>query len=434
MPSLPESHASTPESPDPRDPVTLRGWLLLPDAVADMPPRVRLAYGSIRLEAGTIASIEEDDAATDDPGTTISHAFAAIRASDPVILPGLVDGHLHLPQFDSIGVAGLELLDWLEQVIFPAEAKWESPDYARAMARRVGATLASVGTTSIAAFSTVHAASTQAAIDELGAMGFSGTVGHVLMDRNGPDTLLRHGSDLANAARLTPSHAITPSIAPRFAVACTPDLMRAAADLARERNWWLQTHLSETTRECELVEKLEGCGYVNVYQDCGILGERSILAHAIHLSDRDRSALAATRSIVAHCPTANRFLDAGVMNRAALADAGVRIVLGSDVAGGPDRSMVRVARAMLESAQQRGDAVPSAEHAWAKITHGAARTLGLSNTGALETGCRADVLVVKPDLHGWLESPNPLSALLYAWDDRWLTHTYLAGRVAYQRG
>lgn len=420
-------------TPAQTDPVTLRGWLLLPDDVADMPPRVRLTYGSIRLESGKIASIEEDDAATDDPGTSISHAFAIARASDPVILPGFVDAHLHLPQFDSIGVAGLELLDWLAQVIFPAEARWESADYARAMARRVGATLAGVGTTSIAAFATVHAASTQAAIEELGALGFSGVVGHVLMDRNGPSELLKHGSDLAAAARLTPVNAVAPSLAPRFAVACTTGLMRAAADLARERTWWLQTHLAETPRECDLVKQLESKGYVNVYQDCGVLGERSILAHAIHLDDRDRSAIAATRSVVAHCPTANRFLDAGVMGRASLADAGVRIVLGSDVAGGPDRSMVRVARAMLESAQQRGDAVPSAQHAWAKITHGAARTLGFADTGALETGRRADVLVVQPDLHGWLESVNPLSALLYAWDDRWLARTYLAGQVAYAR-
>jgi guanine deaminase len=413
------------------DPVTLRGWLLLPDDVADMPPRVRLTYGSIRLDSGVIASIEEDDAATDDAGDSISHAFAIARAHDPVILPGFVDAHLHLPQFDSIGVAGLELLDWLEQVIFPAEAKWEDPEYARAMARRVGATLASVGTTAFAAFGTVHAASTQAAIDELGTLGFTGLVGHVLMDRNGPEALLRHGSDLAAAARLTSVNGVAPSLAPRFAVACTTGLMRAAADLARERTWWLQTHLAETPRECDLVQQLESKAYVNVYQDCGVLGPRTILAHAIHLDDRDRSALAATRSVVAHCPTANRFLDAGVMGRASLADAGVRIVLGSDVAGGPDRSMVRVARAMLESAQQRGDAVPSAHHAWAKITHGAARTLGFADTGVLEPGRRADVLVVKPDLHGWLESPNPLSTLLYAWDDRWLTRTYLAGRVAY---
>lgn len=415
------------------DPVTLRGWLLLPDDVADMPPRVRLTYGSIRIESGKIASIEEDDAATDDPGTSISHAFAIARASDSVIMPGFVDAHLHLPQFDSIGVAGLELLDWLEQVIFPAEAKWEAPEYARAMARRVGATLASVGTTSFAAFATVHAASTQAAIEELGALGFSGVVGHVLMDRNGPAELLKHGSDLAAAARLTSVSAVAPSLAPRFAVACTAGLMRAAADLARERSWWLQTHLAETPRECDLIKQLEDKAYVNVYQDCGVLGPQTILAHAIHLDDRDRSALAATRSVVAHCPTANRFLDAGVMGRASLADAGVRIALGSDVAGGPDRSMVRVARSMLETAQQRGDPVPSAQHAWAKITHGAARTLGFTDTGALTSGRRADVLVVKPDLHGWLESPNPLSTLLYAWDDRWLTRTYLAGQAAYER-
>ena len=144
----------TPAQPDP---VTLRGWLLLPDPVADMPPRVRLAYGTVRLADGRIAAVEEDEAATDDAGMSIAHSFAAEvggRGAEPVIMPGFVDAHLHLPQFDSIGVAGLELLDWLEQVIFTAEAKWESAEYARAMARRVGATLASVGTTSIAAFST----------------------------------------------------------------------------------------------------------------------------------------------------------------------------------------------------------------------------------------------------------------------------------------
>lgn len=414
------------------------GWLLLRDT-ASATEACRLGFGTVRVESGVIVGVEERAA----PGAT--EADISREDDAPLIMPGLCDGHVHLPQFDSMGVAGLELLDWLDRVIFPAEMRWADTGYAAAMAARVARGLASFGTTCVNAFATVHPASTQAAIDALGDAGLRGLVGHVLMDRGAPTPLIsraHEGLDAVGGLRVRGG--IGPAVAPRFAVACSAGLLRGSAEAARAAGLKVHTHLAETTRECALVRELfGGAGYVEAYDDCGILQPGAILAHAIHLSDADRATLARRGCVVAHCPTANRFLDAGVMDRAAVVGAGIGVLLGSDVAGGPDRSMVRVARAMLEAAGQargagtmggpRPATLPTAAHAWATITHVGPALLGLGDTGALAPGMRADIVIATPDLPGWAHAANPLSTLLYAWDDRWIERTFARGAVAYAR-
>ena len=116
------------------------------------------------------------------------------------------------------------------------------------------------------------------------------------------------------------------------------------------------------------------------------------------------------------------------MDRQATLSAGISVSLGSDVAGGPDRSMVRVARAMIEAAKQVGAKPPTAAACWTQITATNADLLALPQTGRLKQGCWADLLIVRPTTP-WLTTPDPLSHLLYAWDDRWLKATITAGEV-----
>ena len=216
-----------------------------------------------------------------------------------------------------------------------------------------------------------------------------------------------------------------------FAVSCGRELLHGAGTAASLTGWAIQTHLAETRRECDLVRELHGgLGYVEVYRAAGLLTPRTLLGHGIWLDAADHAVIAASGAGIAHCPTANLFLDAGAMDRAAAAEAGVAVSLGSDVAGGPDRSMVRVARAMIDTAVSLGRATPTAARAWWQITTGNAAALGDDDAGRLAPGAPADLLCILPD-SGWEGTPDPLSMLLHAWDDRWIRTTLVLGRPAF---
>jgi len=389
----------------------------------------RLAPGYVRVGEGRFVEVVEGELPEKPdlggPGFLVS--------------PGLVDTHLHLPQFDTIGAHGLPLLEWLSGVTFPAEARWADADYAAAMTGRVAAQLFAHGTTSVCAYSSVHHAAPDAAIRELAAAGVRGVAGQALSDRFAPDELVAGPQRLVDeTADLLERHpagsAVAAAITPRFAVSCGEETLAGAGRLAAEHPGALvQTHLNETRAECELVGELfGGKRYVDVYRDAGLATPRTLFGHGVWLDPADRAALADTGSVVAHCPTANSFLRSGAMGRAELLDGGVRLSLGSDIGGGYERSMVRVARAMIETASALGEAYPSAAEAWGLITAGNADAAGFE-AGRLAAGAPADLLVAEPDLP-WLDSPvDPLDMLLFAWDDRWIARTFAGGRVVYGR-
>ncbi len=399
--------------------LTISGALMLPCAGRS----VRLASGVLVVRDGRIESISESPSPSPDLG-----------GEGRLVCPGFIDAHVHLPQFDVIGVGGLELLDWLDRVVFPAEARWADADFAREMTARVVRTLLSYGTTGMGAYATVHAEAARGAIETAAELGVRAIIGQVLMDRDAPDDLIRPRRELiAQASRLEPRGRVEPAVTPRFALSCTDELLRDAGELASGAGWAVQTHLAETEAECARVHELyRGVPYTEVYRRAGLLTGRSILAHGIWLDDASRAAISGAGAVVAHCPTANRFLRAGAMDRHMLDTAGVRQALGSDVAGGPDRSMVRVARAMLETAHQLGASGPDAGEAWWQITTGNADALGWGRSGRLAVGAEADIVVARPS-PGWLDHPDPLSMLLHAWDDRWLETTIVGGRVAYEQ-
>jgi guanine deaminase len=396
----------------PKETTTISAILALPHFSASIvlePGRVTLAEGTVRrIELGP-----------DLP--------ADIAAPDAILSPAFSDTHLHLPQFDSIGVAGLELLDWLEQVIFPAEARWADPDYAGQMADRVAGQLLRRGTVAVGAYATVHPAGAQAALDALAARGISGVVGQVLMDQHAPAELLLPAREaLPAAAALQGRGRVLPAVTPRFAVSCTAELLAGAGELARRTGAFVQTHLAETEREIATVGELHGgLGYVEVYARAGLVTPRTIFGHGIHLSDAEHAVLARAGATIAHCPTANRFLRAGTFHFPRARRAGLKVSLGSDVAGGPDRSMARVGRGMLEAAAEHGGWLTGAQ-VWWQMTQGNALTLGLVDTGVLVEGVRADLVLVRPDLP-FMESPDPLRTVLYGWEEGWLERVWVGG-------
>ncbi|MFK8112982.1 MAG: amidohydrolase family protein [Rubripirellula sp.] len=388
--------------------------------------KCRLAPGFVRTDGEVIAEVVEGDIPT-------APDFGGHQA---LIAPGFIDAHLHLPQFDMMGAHGMPLLRWLAEVTFPAEMKWASVDYALNMTQRVIDQLVSVGTTGICAYATVHHESAAAAMRLVQQSGMRGVVGQVLMDRNAPDELCVAANQLIEEAEhlceLFPAHQrISAAITPRFAISCSEELLAAAGRLAAEKETMIQSHVAETLNECDVVRELfGGNSYVEVYEQAGLLTERSVFGHGIHLNSRDRRTLRAKGATIAHCPTANSFLRSGAMNRFDLTRDKVQIAIGSDIGAGYERSMVRVARAMIETACAVSDSFPDAATAWHAITAGNADVLGWKDAGRLQAGNAADLLVIEPSIDWQSGSVDPLSMLMFAWDDRWLKQTVLRGRAS----
>lgn len=407
----------------------IAGQLLLEST--ETPGAARLAPGFVRVEDGFIAEVVEGELP----------AKFDLGGPKCLVSPGLIDTHLHLPQFDMIGAHGLPLLEWLMGVTFPSESRWEDAAYAAAMTERVAKQLLSVGTTTICAYSSVHHDATVSAIDTLSKAGLRGVVGQSMSDRYAPDNLIGGTNELLDQtadllAKFPPSGRLAAAITPRFAVSCTQELLTGAGKLAAENpDALVQTHLSETIPECQLIGELyEGSKYVDVYRAHGLVTERTLFGHGIHLDAAERAMLREAGAVIAHCPLANSFLRSGAMNRATAISEGVRLSLGSDIGGGYERSMVRVARAMVETASLLGDVYPTPADAWWQITAGNADAAGFADAGRLEPGVPADLFVANPDLP-WIDSPvDPLAMTLFAWDDRWVRQTVVRGEVAYQAG
>ena len=273
-----------------------------------------------------------------------------------VVMPGMVDLHAHLPQIPNAGLgAGLDLLTWLDRYIFPLERGFDEPEAER-LAPLAWRAFAAAGTTTALVYGAVYEASLDATFRAAEAHGIRAIVGKVMMDRLtydptiDPTTILdrslRESADLIARWHGRDDDRLRYAVTPRFAVSCTADMLRESAALAASTGAYWQTHVSEDRGEIEEVARLfpEATDYVDVYDRAGGLGARTVLAHAVHLSDRELARLVETGTRVAHCPASNLFLASGVMPLGRYLEAGLAVGLGSDVAGGPDLSIFTAMR------------------------------------------------------------------------------------------
>jgi Cytosine deaminase and related metal-dependent hydrolases len=340
----------------------------------------------------------------------------AVDLRPMLLLPGMVDLHAHLPQLPNAGLgAGLDLLTWLERYIFPLERNFDA-DTARHLAPLAFRAFAAAGTTTVVLYGAVYQPSTDAAFEAAEAHGIRTVIGKVMMDRLRYDsvlpdaevleTSLLQSADLIDRWHGCDDGRLRYAVTPRFAVSCSADILRESAALAQATGTYWQTHLAEDHREIAEVGRLfpEALDYTDVYDRAGGLGASAILAHAIHLSDREVARLADTGSNVAHCPASNLFLASGAMPLSRYLAAGVSVGLGSDVAGGPDLSIFGAMRAGAYTQNGRramlGDPQPSLGPLdWLRMgTLDGARALGQQNEiGSLETGKEADFILVDPD-------------------------------------
>jgi guanine deaminase len=317
-----------------------------------------------------------------------------VRQSDGVILPPLLDAHIHIPQFpirgrflEGVGhhPEGGRLLAGLNRNVFPAEARCHDAAWAEQVIRDFLADTLSKGVVGGAAFMTVHAHATRLALEILPE---TWSVGLVLMNQNCPTDLrtdeINLDRDITELAQRFGRRLI---VTDRFAPVVDGPLRRKAAALAEKLGLRMQTHLNEQIAEKEIVEKVmyaEAGSYTAVYRDDGLLAREPILAHCIWMSDSELEIVAAAQgALIAHCPTSNMLLGSGVMPLQKIIRAGIDYAICTDVGASPTTSLLAEAAQFLAL---HGDAA-TLEQALFRTTHAPAAALGLANQlGTFEIG------------------------------------------------
>ncbi|MEE2712099.1 MAG: guanine deaminase [Planctomycetota bacterium] len=376
------------------------------------------------------------------------------------ILPGFVDTHAHYPQVNALHTwGGGSLLRWLDHCIFPAEAELADPSIARMAAKDVIDAMLACGTTTALIYGSQFSAAQDALFDELHAQGMRAVVGRTAMV-NGPKDLTAPIDETLRLCReeidrwhpraeALDDALVHVALVPRFALSFDGETLGAIGELwadVRDRGVRFTTHLSENPEEVEAVRRAFGVShYLDAYDACGLLGPRSVLAHAVHCDDHEIARLAETDSAVSHCPTSQLFLGNGTMPIAKMMAAGIRLGLGTDVAAGDTFSLPEVANAAYKV--HVGASARQALHP-AELLHlatiGGAGLLGLSHrTGNLDPGKDADLVIIDPERHpplagrlSGLAAGSPvdrLFALLMGMGRETIVRTLVRGRVVWQR-
>jgi guanine deaminase len=320
-----------------------------------------------------------------------------------LLLPGFVDAHLHFPQTRIIGRASGPLLEWLDESVFPEEARFARPAYARAVADDFIDRMLGAGTTSASIFSSSHAGATHILFERLAARGMRASAGLTLMDQRCPRSVAVPRKEAMAAARKLAARwdghdggRLRFAVTPRFALSCSRGLLEDAGKLAAELALPIQTHLGETPGEGEatLAAHPYAQSYLDVYDRAGLVNERAILAHAIHLSKAEWTTVARRRAHLAHCPDSNFFLGSGRMRLAHALGKGIGVALGSDVAAGRSFSMRRAMASAYDNALCLDARVEPAE-LFRLATLGGASALGAGDrVGSLEPGKECDLVAV----------------------------------------
>jgi guanine deaminase len=373
-----------------------------------------------------------------------------------ILAPGFIDLHIHYPQTDVIGSPAEGLLPWLERYTFPEESRFADTIHASEVAAFFLDELARNGVTTALVFGSSHVPSVDAFFSAAQARCLRMVCGKALMDRHAPDgvrddteqslsdteALIRrwHGVDRLGYA-----------ITPRFAPSCSDAQLRGAGELAqRYADVWIQSHVAENRDEVAWARELfpASRSYLGVYGDFGLLRERAVYAHCIHLDSEDRALMRSSGAAAAVCPTSNLFLGSGFFDYASADRAGFRYGLASDVGGGtsfsPFHTMLAAYYVAREGRGKTGLSL-SPEQLWWQHTGGAARALGLDGgryagkaapaVGNLAVGHEADFLVLNPKATALLArktaQANSLAELLFALivlgDDRLVQRTQIAG-------
>ncbi len=361
-----------------------------------------------------------------------------------LLLPGFIDCHVHSSQLDIVASDGSKLLNWLSRYAYPEESRFADAGHARSVSEAFVDELLRNGTTSALVFTTVHSIAVDALFEAAAAHDMRLIAGKVMMDRNCPDELKDDAATAYEDSRrlLERWHGkgrLGYAITPRFALTSSEKQLEAAGRLAAEYpEAWVHTHLAEDHVEVDQIRSLfpERRSYLDVYDHFGLLREKSVFAHCLHLDTADVELLAAKGGAAAFCPTSNLFLGSGLFDLRGLVSAGVRVGLATDVGGGTSLSMLKTASEAYKILHMQDQSL-SATRGLYLATLGAARALGIDAfVGNLEPGKEADFIVLDPAASSLsarrLERATSAREILFAWlflgDERHVAATFLRGK------
>ena len=390
------------------------------------------------------------------------HSLKIVDYSSCLIIPGLVDLHIHAPQFAIRGLGmDLELLDWLENHAFVEEVKYANSEYAYNAYNAFVEHLKQGPNTRMAVFATIHTKATLILMDLLEKSGLVSMVGKVNMDRNCPPSLREKSASSSIAATEEWLAACTgnnaykntkPILTPRFIPSCSDKLMKKIGELQKKYNLSVQSHLSENRKEIEWVRDLrpESSGYGAAYKDNDLFGSDencnvpTLMAHCTW-SDDDEITLMAQRQVYAvHCPQSNTNLSSGIAPVRRFLKAGVPVGLGSDIAGGAHSSIFKAIADSIQVSKLRRVLLDNDEKAlsleeafyMATVSGGAFfEKSGLGASGSFEAGNDFDVLVIddknlSPPFE--LSIKERLERVVYLSDDRNIKAKYVKGNKLWQ--
>ncbi|MDB9517103.1 guanine deaminase [Roseofilum reptotaenium CS-1145] len=372
--------------------------------------------------------------------------------SGKLILPGFIDLHLHCPQTEMIASYGEQLLEWLEKYVFPVEKKFQDPDYAQTLSNFFLDELLRNGTTTAVILTTIFPQSVDALFTAAKERQMRIIAGQMLMSRNAPDFLVNTPQTAYEQTQTLiqkwhHQDRLLYAVTPRFAPTSTPEELELAGSFSEYPDLYIHTHLSENIKEIAWIKELfpQASDYLNVYEEFGLVTERSIFAHGIHLSDSELQRLSERQSAIAFCPTSNLFLGSGLfnLNQTQIQSPPIPVGLATDVGAGTSFSLLKTMGDAYKVMQLQGQAL-SPFQAFYLSTLGAAKALHLEDKiGNFEPGKEADFIIINPaptplmKLRNQNQIPpenlselvDQLFTLMILGDDRTIEATYILGNL-----
>lgn len=366
-----------------------------------------------------------------------------------IVMPGFIDTHVHYPQSEMVGAYGEQLLEWLDNYVFPAEARYSDKDYSKEMSKFFVNQLLRNGTTTALVFGTVHPESVDSLFEVAEGYHMRLIAGKVMMDRNAPDYLVDtpETSYEQTKALIEKWHGrgrLMYAITPRFAPTSSPEQLALAGKLKEEfPDTYVHTHLCENKNEIQWVKELypDRASYLDVYHHYGLTGCKSVFAHSIHLEDCEWDCLYKTDSAVAFCPTSNLYLGSGLFKLQEAWKRKVKVGVGTDIGAGTTFNILQTLNEAYKVMQLQNYKL-SAFEAFYHATLGGARSLSLDHLiGNFEVGKEADFVVVDPcatalqqlRFDNSKDLADELFVLITLGDDRSIYRTYVDGRLVYTR-
>ncbi|MCC8356707.1 MAG: amidohydrolase family protein [Oscillospiraceae bacterium] len=376
--------------------------------------------------------------------------FGGIRVDDCrdfITIPGYCDMHLHAGQYRNLGRGmDLQLIQWLEELTYPEESMFRDLDFAKKIYKELTGELVGGFTTRAAIFSTAHTKATLLLMDELESSGLKTFVGRVNMDSNAPDSIrerdaaysLAETQDWLEQVENKGYRRTQPILTPRFVPSCSPALLKGLGEMAGETGLPVQSHLDENRDEIEWVRQLHpnSPSYAAVYDENGLLGSKTLMAHCIYMTDEECTLMKERGAYVVHCPTSNTNVRSGIAPMRKYLDMGLHTCLGSDISGGHTLDMAEVIRqaiAVSRALWQLDEGHPAyltAQEAFYMATEGGGSFFG--KVGSFQPGYEFDAVVVDDSVccqrRDTLETR--FEKLIYLGESYMVRNKYVAGESA----